>query len=159
MNSAARHQHGLAIVEFAIVATVTFVVLIGVIEVGRVFFVFNALEEATRRGARVAAVCQVNDPAIANITVFSSALSPGSSTLVGGLTSGNVVVEYLSNVGAAIADPIARYGEIAFVRVRIANYQHRLLIPIVARTFTVPPFTTTLPRESLGVYSTGISRC
>ncbi len=159
MNKVRQRQSGIAIVEFAIVGAMTFVVLIGVIEVGRVFFVLNALEEATRRGARVAAVCEVNDPAIADITVFSSALSPGNSTLVGGLTSGNVVVEYLTSTGAAIADPMADYGDIAFVRVRIVNYQHQLLIPIVARTFTVPPFATTLPRESLGVYPTGTSTC
>ena len=159
MNGVRQRQNGIAIVEFAIVGAMTFVVLIGVIEVGRVFFTFNALEEATRRGARVAAVCEVNDPAIADITVFSSALAPGSSTLVGGLTSGNVAVEYLTSAGGVIADPIGDYGDIAFVRVRIVNFQYQLLIPIVARTFTVPPFATTLPRESLGVYPTGTSTC
>ena len=62
-----RRQHGTTTVEVAIIGVVVMVVLFGVIEIARVFFVFNALNEATRRGARVAAVCQLNDPAIAEI--------------------------------------------------------------------------------------------
>ncbi len=152
-------QRGLAVVEFSLVATTALVAVIGLIEIGRVFFTLNALEEATRRGARVAAVCAVNDAQIANIAIFSTSGTPGVSSLVGGLTPSNVVVEYLNDNGTVLADPIANYGNIAYVRVRIANLQHRLLIPIFFRTFTLPAFATTLPRESLGVYPTGVSTC
>ena len=57
MNRALRNpskQTGLAAVETALVGAVVMMVLFGVFEVARLFFVANALEEATRRGARVA---------------------------------------------------------------------------------------------------------
>ena len=66
-----RRQRGVTSVEFAIIGLLVMIVLFAVLETGRLLFVFNALEEATRRGARVAAVCQVNDSAIAEITVFN----------------------------------------------------------------------------------------
>ena len=43
--------------------------------------------------------------------------------------------------------------EIAYVRVTITGYQHNLIIPFLpasATTLTVPPFSTTVPAESLG---------
>ena len=55
-----RRQRGLTTVEFSIVALLLFVVLFGVFEVARMMWVFNALDEVTRRGARMAAVCQLS---------------------------------------------------------------------------------------------------
>ena len=55
-------QRGTTTVEFAIVGTVLMVVVFAVIEFGRALFVINMLTEATRRGARMAAVCPVSDP-------------------------------------------------------------------------------------------------
>ena len=57
-------QQGTTTVEFAILASVLFVLIFGVIEIGRAFFVWNSLAEATRRGARIAAVCPVNHGSI-----------------------------------------------------------------------------------------------
>lgn len=157
--SSVRRQHGLTTVEFAIVGLVAMVVLFGVIEVARVFFVLNALEEATRRGARVAAVCPVNDPAIAEIAVFNPSGGGATSSIVGGLSTANVVVEYLDGAGVAVADPVGNFGAIAYVRVRIVNFQHTLIIPMFLRTFTTPDFAATLPRESLGVSREGVFAC
>ena len=64
-----QHQQGLATVEFAIIGMIAMVVLFAVFEVARVFFVYNMLEEATRRGARLAAVCAINDPAVREIAI------------------------------------------------------------------------------------------
>ncbi len=50
-------QRGAAMVEFALIALLFFIILFGIIEFGRAFFTYNTLVEATRRGARVAAVC------------------------------------------------------------------------------------------------------
>jgi hypothetical protein len=149
-------QRGATTVEVAIVGLVAMITLFGVLEVGRLLFVFNALEEATRRGARVAQVCQVNDPRIAEIAAFSNG---GSSTIVGGLTPGNIRVEYLDPDGQALNDPMGSYAFINFVRVSITGYTHQFLVPLVARSFNTPAFPTTLYAESLGVSREGFSPC
>ena len=154
-----RHQKGIAAVETAIVALLALMTLFGVLEVARAFFVFNALEEATRRGARVAAVCQVNDAAIAEITILNPSGGGPNSTLLPGLTTGNVVVEYVDQAGNVLVNPIGSFGLITYVRVRIVNFTHQLLIPLFITSFTAPSFVTTLPAESLGVWPGGFSPC
>lgn len=46
----ARSMRGVFVVEFAIVGLMLFVLLFGVLEMGRLFFTVNALNEAARRG-------------------------------------------------------------------------------------------------------------
>lgn len=143
-------QAGITTVEFAIIGLTTLIVLFAVLEFGRFLFVTNALNEATRRGARLAAVCPMNDPAIARSAAFISA-GDSSSTVVTGLTTGNIAIEYLNATGA----PTSTFAQVAFVRVRISNFQHVLLIPVFGRTITLEGYPTTLPRESLGVPRAG----
>jgi Flp pilus assembly protein TadG len=150
-----RRQQGVTTIEFAIVGLLALTVLFAVIEIARAFFVYNALEEATRRGARVAAVCQLDDPAIAQIASFTAS----GSGLVGGLAPANIAVEYLDASGNVLADPMASYGLIAYVRVSIVNFSHQLLIPMFISSFTTPSFSTTVPAESLGVWPGGYSPC
>jgi hypothetical protein len=150
-----RRQQGLTTVEFALVGLLTMIALFAVLEVARAMFVYNALEEATRRGARVAAVCQVNDAAIAQIASFTAS----GAGIVGGLRPEHFAVEYLNEDGNVLGDPIGDYLSISFVRVRVVDFMHRLLIPLFARSFQTPSFETTLPRESLGVWPGGYSTC
>lgn len=159
MNLNASRQRGLAAVETAIVGMLAMIVLFAVFEIARVFFVINALEEATRRGARVAAVCQINDPAIREIAIFNDSGVSGESPLLYSLNTANVVVEYLDGNGGAIGDPAGNFLDISFVRVGIVDYQHQLIIPLFMRTFDMPAFTTTIPRESLGVTREGFTNC
>jgi len=156
-----RHrQRGIAAVETAIAAAVVLMVLFAVFEVARLFFVVNALEEASRRGARIAAVCQVNDGAIAEIAIFNSSGGGGaSSPVVGGLTTANVLLEYISDDGTVSGDPMGNYTDIDSVRVTIQNFQHELIIPFFMRSITLPDFSATLPRESLGVTREGFTTC
>jgi Flp pilus assembly protein TadG len=149
-----RNQAGTTTVEFAIVAAVVMTVLFAVIEFGRALFVMNALTEATRRGARVATVCPVNDPSGAAAAVFAD--GGGRSTIVSGFTTANVVIEYLNQAGAVVADPQAGFGDIRYVRARIVNFSHQLVIPFVMPTLTMPEFATTVPRESLGIPREGV---
>lgn len=65
-------QKGIAVVEFAIVGGLLMMVVFGVLETGRALFTVNALTEATRRGARMAAVCPVGDAKAASVAVFDS---------------------------------------------------------------------------------------
>ena len=146
-------QHGLSTVEFAIVAVVLLTLIIGVIEVGRAFFVASALDEATRRGARMAAVCPINDPAIAQAAAFNN-------TLIAGLDAGDIVVEYLDETAGVVGNPAdpAEFITIRFVRVRVVGFQHQMFIPLVTplSQFTMPEYATVIPRESLGIPRTGV---
>lgn len=156
-----RHQNGLTSVEVAIVGLVFFVILFGVIETGRVFYVLNSLDEVTRRGARVAAVCQVNDPAIAQIAIGNPSGDSSLSKLVPGLSVNDVQVNYLNEVGGIVTDPSPSgdFYDVRYVQVTVPNFQHQLIIPTFFTTFTLPDFRTTLPRESLGVSRDGFTPC
>lgn len=145
-------QQGLSTVEFALVAVVLFIMIFGVIEFGRAFFVASALDEATRRGARMAAVCPVNDPAIAQAAAFNNGLVPG-------LDATYIAVEYLDDAGGIVIDPPATgFRAIRYVRVRVVGYQHQMFIPLITplSVFTMPEYATILPRESLGVPRAGV---
>ncbi len=146
-------QHGLSTVEFALVAAVLFMLILAVIEVGRGFFVASALDEASRRGARMAAVCPVNDPAIFQAAAFNNALIPD-------LDASDIVVEYLDGAGANVGAPgtAAGFRLIRYVRVRVVGYQHQMFIPFVTALgpFFMPEFAAVLPRESLGIPRTGV---
>ena len=146
-------QNGLATVEFAIVAFVLFMLMFGVIEIGRGFFVVSALDEATRRGARMAVVCPINDPAIFQAAAFNSAVIPD-------LDATDISVEYLDSDGGLVGNPldVTGFRLIRYVRVRVVGFQHRLLIPFATALapFIMPEFATVLPRESLGIPRTGI---
>jgi len=146
-------QQGLSTVEFAVVAAVLFILIFAVIEVGRAFFVASALDEASRRGARMAAVCPVNDPAISQAAAFNNAVIPD-------LDAGDIVVEYLDVAGANVGAPgtAAGFRLIRYVRVRVVGYQHQMFIPFAAALgpFFMPEFAAVLPRESLGIPRTGV---
>lgn len=138
-----RYQQGTTAVEFAIVGVVFFTVLFGLIDFSRIFFDLAALEESTRRGARVAAVCPVNDPFIAQ-----SALLGG---LVPTLETQHISVQYLDSDGAIVGAPAgAGYGSIRYVRVSIQNFQLQTFIPGLTTVLPMPAFETTIPSESLG---------
>lgn len=142
-------QKGVALVEFAIVAAALMVILFAVMEFGRLLYTYSVLNEGTRRASRLAAVCPVNDPAIAAAVGFAN--PPG-------FTSSNVDLDYLDQNGAVVGSPAsaAGFATIRYVRVQITGYTHSLLIPFLYQNITVPAFATTLPRESLGVLN-GVS--
>ncbi len=146
-------QTGLSTVEFALVALVLFMMTFAVIEFGRGFFVASALDEATRRGARMAVVCPINDPAIFQAAAFNNTLIPD-------LDASDISVEYLDRDGGLVGNPADPTGfrMIRYVRVRVVGYQHQMLIPLVTALapFFMPEFATVLPRESLGIPRTGV---
>lgn len=144
-------QRGITTVEFAIVGAVFFLVLLGIIEFGRLMYTWGVLTEGTRRGARVAVVCPVNHSAIRNVAIFAGPRDASSTAIIDGLTTANVVLEYLDEDSGLLVDPVTDFRDIRFVRVGLQNYGHQLLIPFFTVTLNSPAFTTTLPRESLGV--------
>jgi len=151
---ARQFQRGLSTVEFAIVGVVLFMVLFAVMEFGRAMYVVNVLTEGARRGARLAAVCPIGDPYPAEAAVFAP-VGGSASAVIPGLSTGNVVIEYLDGNGNVIADPTTNFDEIRYVRARIVNFTLPLIIPMVTPTLSLSGFSTTIPRESLGIPRSG----
>jgi Flp pilus assembly protein TadG len=150
-----RQTRGTTTVEFAIVAAVLFSMIFGVLEVARGYYVYAMLDEVSRRGARLAAVCPVNDPAVPQLSVFNASGATGQSPLVNGLSPDNVVIDYLDANNNVVGDPTnpANFVQIRYVRARVVGYVHDIAVPFVAGmgSITMPQFQTVLPRESLGV--------
>ena len=138
-----RNQRGTTVVEFAIVGVVFFTVLFALIDLSRLYFDMAALDESTRRGARVAAVCPINDPQIEQVALFGG--------LVPTLGTANILVQYLDEDGAVVGSPGgAGYGTIRYVRVAIQNFELQTFIPGLTSVLPTPGFVTTIPSESLG---------
>jgi len=134
-------QCGAAIVEFAIVALLFFTLLLGIADFGRWLYTLNAASEATRLGARVAVVCDLNDDAVVQrmqgilpqaqagqiqITYYgSNPVAPG--TWASGCTASNCAGVNVRLQGVTI-DSIAWF------------------LPV---SLPIPAFSTSLTRESL----------
>lgn len=131
-----QRQRGVAAVEFALVALIFFTLLIGVMEVSRVLFYLNTAAEATRLGARLAVVCDVDDADIK--TRMRNML-----TL---LENGDISVNYSpSGCSAASCEMVT-----VSVSKKIATF-----IPTVPLTVNLPAFSTTLTRESMASLGPG----
>lgn len=127
-----RRQRGAAAVEFAIIATVFLMLLIGTMEMGRVLFYWNTATELTRMGVRIAVVCSATDSArvAARIASFYP-LIPAN----------HVQVDYVDGAGG---------GAVTEVTVRVtAGVPIAIYIPFVSLSLSLPEFRSTLPRESL----------
>jgi Flp pilus assembly protein TadG len=138
----------MVLVEFAIVAAVLMTVIFGCIELGRLTFSLAALNEGTRRAARLAAVCPINDPAIQNAVNFMS--------VYGFSAASNVTVSYMDVNGADLgAAPAAN--NVYYVSVSINSFQIPLTIPGLSLSITAPALKVTLPAESLGLSGAGVA--
>lgn len=148
--------------EFVLISGVFFMIIFGIIEFGRLFYIHNALTDAARRGARYAALHKEVDKAcVKNIVVYGESnvdakCAPTGPALINGLDpSTQVTVTY---EGAdADNDPTTKptdYGmNLGTVTVEITNYTFNLAIPFLPpswRTLTMPNYVTTLTAESAG---------
>ncbi|MNG09105.1 TadE-like protein [compost metagenome] len=146
---------GVYVVEFAIIGLLLFIMLFGMLEMGRLLFTVNALTESVRRGARLASVCYVMHSDVRRRPVFAE-VSESLSPLINNLDYDDVVVRYLDANGVVVALPTgAGYSLIRFVEVSITGFQMNLLIPVVGGPITLQTFRSVLPRESLGRYPQG----
>lgn len=150
-----RRMGGVYVVEFAIIGLLLFTVLFGVLEMGRLYFTVNALDEVVRRGARLAAVCNIQDPVILRRAIFNAATDSGASDLISNLETADLTLVYLDENGATVANPddfdsATGFRAIRYVQLRVENFPHELLIPGFGGVFALPAFRSTIPRESLG---------
>ena len=128
----ARRPRGVAAVEFALVSSIFFMLLIGAMEMGRVLLYWNTTGEATRLGARLAVVCDLDDDEIkARMTALFPILSTNDIDL--DYRPANCTVDDCQSVTVTI-NP---------------NKSIATFIPFAALNLTLPPFTTTLSRESM----------
>ncbi len=90
-------QSGAATVEFAIIAVVFFVIWLGIMELGRMMYIWNTAQEITRRAARMAVVNWMDQQdAVQRTAVFQ----PGSSGTVyvpagGEISNAQIEIAYL----------------------------------------------------------------
>lgn len=138
-----KRQQGAAVVEFALVVMLVIFLLFGLIGFGRALFTWNSAVDATRRGARTAAIVAVGDSAavLAEMRLIMPELETGNG-------NGNVTVEYSTDgnfPGAACVRGTCR-----FVRVSIDNYAFQPLVFFLPATIEMPSFSTTYPVEALG---------
>jgi hypothetical protein len=134
-----KKMRGVVMVEFAIVGAALMMVIFGCLEFGRATYSLAALNEGTRRAARLAAVCPINDPVIVPAVNFLG---------VNGFSASNVTLKYLDANGASLAGTPAS-SSVYYVRVSVAG-SIPLAIPFLS-TAVSPSFTVTLPAESLGI--------
>jgi len=150
-----RQQQGTSTVEFALVAATLFLMFFGVFEIGRGYYIYSMLDEVTRRGARLAAVCPVADPAIPQMAIFNASGVADDSSLVYGLTPAHVVIDYLDAGANVVGNPatVAGFAQIRYVRARVVGFDHAVNLPFLAGISSVrmPDFESILPRESLGI--------
>lgn len=126
------YQRGVAAVEFALVSMVFLTLLFGIIEFSRVTFYWNAATEATRLGARLAVVCDMDD---ATIKSRMTDLFPL-------LSADKIDVDY--EPGGCPPTACRQ------VRVTVdATTAIRTYIPFFDFSPVFPRFSTTLPRESM----------
>lgn len=131
-------QRGVAAVEFAIVSSLLFTVLFGVMEMGRLLWTWNAATEATRLGARLAVVCDINRNMNAPIKSRMHEMLPA-------LTNANITISYLNPPNTV--DPSCTNATCKAARVSLSGFTHTTVIPFVPLSLTLPPFSTTLRKE------------
>jgi Flp pilus assembly protein TadG len=124
-------QGGATAVEFALVSVVFFTTLFGMMEMGRMLYYWNSAAEATRLGARLAVVCDLNDADIRVRMRQMLAIVPAAS----------ISIDY--------HPASCTVNTCESVTVSLSNVSVATFIPFVPLTLTIPPFSTTLPRESM----------
>lgn len=171
-------QRGVAAVEFALVAIPFFLLLFGVIEFGRLLYLWNTVQEVTRNAARQAVVTDFNDTAIKAIqcsAVFrptgtepANCLLPAASEITGA----NVKIHYLKADGGEVTKPSSPGDNIAACLTGDTNNCIRFVEVCVSSTadmcpgqpvryapmanlfsflaINIPVSTVRMPAESLG---------
>lgn len=153
-----KEQRGATVAEFAIVASVFFMMIFGIIEFGRLLYTHNALTDAARRGTRYAALHHQSATCVKNVTVYGethidpNTCAPTGPPLVNGLAATNVTVAYEgADLDNNPATPQTSYGmNLGTATVKIENYAFDLTVPLFQVRINMPTYTTTLTAESAG---------
>lgn len=152
-------QRGLTIIEFTLIAWGLFVLMFFAFEVGRYMFTMQMLNEMTRKAARLAVVCSIEDQ------YDIRDLAEVKENRPTGFVADNLLIDYVDINGAVVSvagfsgmDEDAKnlvLSQIKFVKTEISEYQFRFM-PLLnflgdSGAINVPTFRTLLPTESLGI--------
>ncbi len=148
-----RHQTGITLVEFSLIGSLFLLLLFAILELAIYVYHLQSMNDISRRTARIATVCVVNDPDIKPLALSEGA-PPGFSEV-------NIQIDYLDQTGSAIADPVASHQYIRFVQAKIVNFTYGFtqLLNFLGENgiVQIQDFKTVLPAESLGVLRTDVS--
>lgn len=140
-------ERGGSLIEFTVVALVFFMMLVGIVAAGNLYYTHNALVEATRRGARYAVLNPTGSTtAVRNVVIYGTdSPGTGATPLVYNLQPANVIVSYN---GLNVAQ--------GTVTVTIQNYNFPFVLPTRTTSVTMPPYRTTLTGECAGFFPPNI---
>ncbi len=133
-------QDGAAAVEFALVAALFITLLLGLIDFGRILFIWNAAAEATRLGARTSVVCDIGATRV---------LSDMQQFVP--VTTTNVQIDWYDGNGNI--STTCTHANCAGVAVSIKDLSITPFSPLAWIGFSslsVPGFSTYLSREIMG---------
>lgn len=169
-----RPQRGAAIVEFALVALFFFTLLFGIMEYGRVMYLWNTVQEVTRHAARDAVVADFSNTSAMNTVRWNAIFRNSAGPLIaaGEITDASVVITYLNanmntvditgncparNISTCLTDPNANTC-IRFVEARICqpgtectSVNYSPMIGLFSfLNIPIPTSSVVMPAESLG---------
>lgn len=133
-------QAGATAVEFALVLILFLTFLLGILDFSRMLFTWNAAAEATRAGARYAAVC--------DSTTNKPLVVAKMQSLLPQITSANVQLDWEDDTGAINTCTAT---DCVGVTVTLVGLNYQWISPIAGivsmAPITMPNFKTYLPRE------------
>ena len=148
-------ERGGSLIEFTVVASAFFMMLLAICAGSNLYFTHNVLVETARRGARFAVTQAATTPAgvtrttngcdstgpnvtaIQNYAIYGNTAGSGTNLL--GLTPANICVEY-NNFGVGKGS----------ASVRIINYTYHFVIPGIDRQINMPQYRSTQAGENAG---------
>lgn len=158
-------QRGVATVEFALISLIFFTLLFGALELARMLYIYNTLQEVTRRAAREMTVRWITqESTVKTLALFGAPTLPGGAMI----NSSSINIEYLAADGNAVtsfpddpSDNLSACGDamrtascIYSVRVSInpVNYSPMLAL-FNFLNISLPASSVTMHAESMGFES------
>lgn len=159
MKNKKSSQKGITIIEFTLVLIGAMTLMVAAFEFGRYVFSMQMLNEMSRKAARLAVVCSINDrDDIADLAEVVENRPVG-------FVATNLSIDYIDATGTSVnvddfaslsvSDQNFVMSQVRFVRAEIVDYQFQFfpLLSFIgdAGAIGTPSFPTILPVESLGI--------
>jgi len=92
-----KRQRGVASIEFAVVALLFFTILFGILEIARAVYLFNTLQEVTRRAAAIAANSRFDQASVDAVRSEALFRDVNGNLILGDpITPAHLQIDYLS---------------------------------------------------------------
>ena len=159
-----RPQDGAEIVEFALVSLIFFTFIFAFLEFGRLLYLYNTMQEVSRRAAREAVVRWTDQgAAVKTLAMFGAASVPAGPEI----TAANITITYLQKNGNAVTaapvdagDNIAACGDtsragscIDSVLVTIDGVHFAPMTPLFTILGLQTPPTVSMPTASVRMHA------